>query len=688
MRQGARIAVIIPAFNEEHAIGQVLRAVPAWVDETVVVDNGSSDQTAAVARSHGARIVREPLRGYGQACLAGIATLSEADVVVFVDADFSDHPDEMDRLVDPILRREADLVIGSRTRGVCDPGALTSQARFGNWLACHLIRLFWGVRFTDLGPFRAVRFAALRRLNMQDTNYGWTVEMQVKAAATSLPTREVPVSYRRRIGTSKISGTVRGVLLAGSKILYTIFRAASCPASVRTTYAREQLFVFTRYPVPGKTKTRLIPALGAEIAAHLQAAMTTHVLAAAQAMSTARGCGIEVRFEGGDKDAMSVRFGSAPRYEPQGEGDLGERMERCFREAFTRGAEAAVIVGADVPGIEAATLALAFDALREADVTLGPAADGGYYLVGLRRPVPELFRNIAWGTGSVRQQTLDATDRLGLRVVQLATLDDVDRPEDLRVLALAWGERRLSAALEQISIIIPVLNDADRLAMVLAAVCGRADVHEVIVVDGGSTDRTSEIAREVGATLLRTGTGRAQQMNAGAAAAKGGILLFLHADTTLPADFTRHVRDTLRTPAVACGAFAFRLDAPGFLLRCIERGTNWRARHMQLPYGDQCLFMRADTFERVGGFPALPIMEDLEMVRRLRRFGRVHIASAPAITSARRWQTLGVLRTSALNQFLVAAYFLGVAPTTLARWYRSPILRRRAGSIPGACPTA
>lgn len=234
MRQHARIAVIIPALNEERAIGHVLEAVPAWVDDVIVADNGSHDQTVVVAQSHGARVITEPRRGYGSACLAGIAALSAPDIVVFVDGDFSDHPDEMDSLVDPILRQEADLVIGSRIRGRAEPGALTPQARFGNWLACLLIRVFWGVNYSDLGPFRAIRFSTLQKLNMQDTNFGWTVEMQVKAAAMCVPSTEVAVSYRRRIGASKISGTVRGVILAGTKILYTIFRAALWPHDVTT----------------------------------------------------------------------------------------------------------------------------------------------------------------------------------------------------------------------------------------------------------------------------------------------------------------------------------------------------------------------------------------------------------------------------------------------------------------------
>ena len=220
------IAVIIPALNEEQAIGNVLREIPAGVQQIIVVDNGSSDGTAQVARSMGALVVEEPRRGYGQACLAGIAQLADPDIVVFLDGDYSDYPEELTDLVEPIRSAEADVVIGSRTLGKRERGALLPQARLGNWLSTGLIRLLFGVSFTDLGPFRALRAEVLQRLKMQDRDFGWTVEMQVKAARLGLRSVEVPVRYRRRIGTSKITGTLTGTVRAGYKILWTIFRYA------------------------------------------------------------------------------------------------------------------------------------------------------------------------------------------------------------------------------------------------------------------------------------------------------------------------------------------------------------------------------------------------------------------------------------------------------------------------------
>ena len=226
MHLGHRIAVVIPALDEEQAIGRVLGDLPAFVDRAIVADNGSSDRTAEVARAHGAIVVSEPERGYGAACLAGLEHIGDADIVVFMDGDYSDHGEEMATLVRPIAEGSADMVIGSRVLGVREAGSLTPQQRFGNWLATRLMRLIWGARYTDLGPYRAIAVPALRRLGMADRNYGWTVEMQIRAALAGLRTREEAVSYRRRIGQSKVSGTIRGTIMAGVKILAVIGRFA------------------------------------------------------------------------------------------------------------------------------------------------------------------------------------------------------------------------------------------------------------------------------------------------------------------------------------------------------------------------------------------------------------------------------------------------------------------------------
>lgn len=221
-----KIAVIIPAYNEELSIGKVVRAIPSFVEEIVVVNNNSTDNTVAVAQQAGATVLTETRKGYGYACLKGMAYLEakNPDVVVFLDGDYSDYPEEMVDLLKPIEEDDFDMVIGSRVLGKREKGALTPQQVFGNWLATRLMKLFYGVNYTDLGPFRAIKWQSLQALNMVDTTYGWTIEMQLKAAKQKMQTTEVPVNYRVRIGVSKVSGTLKGAVMAGIKIIWTIFK--------------------------------------------------------------------------------------------------------------------------------------------------------------------------------------------------------------------------------------------------------------------------------------------------------------------------------------------------------------------------------------------------------------------------------------------------------------------------------
>jgi len=232
MELKTKIDVLIPAWNEEKALPLVLNNLPkTWVRQVIVCDNGSTDQTAAVAAVAGAVVVSQPERGYGNACLAGMRYLEnlppseQPDIVVFLDGDYSDFPEELPKVVAPILNDGKDMVIGSRRLGGMEPGAMTFPQQFGNWLAPAMIRLFFGYKFSDLGPFRAIRWDKLKALGMRDKNFGWTVEMQVRAAKMKLDCAEVPVRYRKRAaGNSKVSGTIRGTILAGWKIITTIFR--------------------------------------------------------------------------------------------------------------------------------------------------------------------------------------------------------------------------------------------------------------------------------------------------------------------------------------------------------------------------------------------------------------------------------------------------------------------------------
>ena len=228
MKEEKKIGVIIPAFNEENSVGNVIRDIPKWVDKIVVVNNNSTDETKIKAENCGAIVIDEPINGYGRACLKGIqffkSSEEKPDIIVFIDADYSDYREEMEQLVKPRLSENAYLVIGSRALGKREKGSMTIPQVFGNWLATSLLKLIYGIKYTDLGPFRAIKFEKLLALNMADKTYGWTVEMQLKAAKQKMKITEVPVNYRKRIGFSKISGTVKGTILAGYKILTTIFK--------------------------------------------------------------------------------------------------------------------------------------------------------------------------------------------------------------------------------------------------------------------------------------------------------------------------------------------------------------------------------------------------------------------------------------------------------------------------------
>ncbi len=687
--------MIIPALNEERSIGKVVSAIPRWVDDIIVVDNGSTDGTSRVASESRARVYFEPCRGYGAACLTGMAELADPDVVVFLDGDFSDFPEEMDRLVDPVIVEGADMVIGSRVLGRRESGSLSIQQVFGNWLACFLIRIFWGAKYTDLGPFRAIRYGALRSLGMTDRNYGWTVEMQLKAAMAGLRVSERPVSYRKRIGKSKVSGTIKGVICAGTKILYTIFVAAlkSRPAAANIP-AGERLIVFTRYPQPGSTKTRLIPLLGPENAARLHGRLAECTVNTMRFVSRKRLAVLEVRYDGADECRMVGWLGPGGLYSPQGPGDLGERMAGAFAEAFENGMQRVVLVGTDIPGLTAETAEKAFGLLRSHDLVLGPARDGGYYLIGLSRHVEALFTGITWGTNRVLEETLQQAQGKGLVTAIIDQLQDLDRPEDLNALGpglLDWlhpgglhdgqggddstpfpslafggGARSPQPYGDRVSVIVPVLNEAASLEPTLDRIDAGSAV-EIIVVDGGSWDNSVEIATSRRARVVSCPRGRAIQMNAGAALASGDILLFLHADTLLPEGWLAEVRETLNRHRTIAGAFEFQLDEVLFGSKLIERLANARSRIFQMPYGDQAIFVKAETFRDLGGYRNLPVMEDFELVDRLRKRGRVAIVPLPAVTSSRRWKRLGVLTNTLINQAAIIAYYAGASPALAAR---------------------
>lgn len=223
-----KIVVLIPAFNEEGSIAKVIADIPTEVSEIIVVNNNSTDNTAQVAQEAGATVIQQPKRGYGNACLKGLSYIAsqqiDPDILVFLDGDYSDFPEELTKIVAPIIKDHVDFVVGTRSKSLQEKGSMTPQQHFGNWLACSLMKLFFNARFTDLGPFRAIKYQSLLALEMQDKTYGWTVEMQLKALKKKLSYTEVPVHYKKRIGVSKVSGTIKGTIFAGVKILTWIFK--------------------------------------------------------------------------------------------------------------------------------------------------------------------------------------------------------------------------------------------------------------------------------------------------------------------------------------------------------------------------------------------------------------------------------------------------------------------------------
>jgi len=436
--------------------------------------------------------------------------------------------------------------------------------------------------------------------------------------------------------------------------------------------SQRRLILFGRYPVPGHTKTRLIPTLGALGAAELQRWLTEKSLVTAMAAGLPN-ASLAFCYTGGDPGQVKRWLGLPPDQTILQRGsDLGARMRAALFDAIDQGCRQAVLVGTDIPGLTAGHLDAAFDALNRHDLVLGPSEDGGYWLVGLRCKA-ELFQGIAWGTANVLSQTLAAAKKLGLSSTCLPALHDLDTADDL-IQGLspdAWRGPYLS-------VVIPTLNEEDAIASAIQS--ARSPESEVIVADGGSRDRTIDIARACGATVIAAPRGRARQQNAGAARARGKVLLFLHADTVLPANYGLQVFEALLDSRAVAGAFQFRTDYVHWGMRLIEKTVRLRSARFQIPYGDQALFMPKAVFEKAGGFPQTPVAEDLYLARRLGRLGRIVMAPGFAVTSGRRWQEIGVWRAALINYLIAIGCLAGADPRRLAplyRWWVNPRSMKR-----------
>jgi uncharacterized protein len=440
--------------------------------------------------------------------------------------------------------------------------------------------------------------------------------------------------------------------------------------------------ILARFPRRGEVKTRLADALTADETLEFYERLVRQAVRSARALAATGEARVQLRTDAAFPRAAREWLGErdvACHY--QGEGDLGARIESAFADAFGRGAQRVVVIGGDCPRLTAGHLRDALRRLAGADVVLGPATDGGYYLVALRREsatrsVPALFSGVDWGTGTVLERTQLVAEKTGLTWALLEPLPDVDRPEDLADARAALARSQLGPD-ARVSVVIPALDDADLVGAAVASALATGAA-EAIVADGGSRDATREAAAAAGARVVESGPGRAHQMNAGAAQASGEVLLFLHADTVLPPDACALAREALARPGVVAGGFSYAIPADTLRGAVISALGRVRPALGGVPWGDQGLFLSRDTFDELGGFPELPVMEDYEFAHRLARFGRVVTLRERAVTSARTWDEHGLIYATTVNAMSIAGYELGVDPERIAGWRHriAPAARR------------
>jgi rSAM/selenodomain-associated transferase 2/rSAM/selenodomain-associated transferase 1 len=422
------------------------------------------------------------------------------------------------------------------------------------------------------------------------------------------------------------------------------------------TMRPDQIILFGRYPLPGRAKKRLIPQLGALRAAGLQRKMTLACLAAAEEAQD-ESCGLDIVYTDGSEMQMRRWLGAKADYIRQSGGDLGCRMLAAFAGAFDRQAARVVLIGTDCPELTAVDIRAAFDALENNDLVLGPSADGGYWLIAMRRML-DVFRSVAWGGPDVLAQTLGIAERAGVSTGLLDMHHDIDTPDDLEHL-----DDRFEPGRPYLSVIIPALNEAERIGDAIAS--AYCDGVEVIVADGSSNDETADIARQCGAKVITAPPGRAKQMNAGADVASGKVLCFLHADTILPSGFAEAIFEAMSNQKTIAGAFRYQSDIASKLF---HRIVHIRSSNFSLPYGDQAIFIRKSDFESAGPFPDVPLAEDLFFVRRLKRLGRIVTLDLPAVTSPRRRLSEGPWKNTLTNAAILAACYLGASPETVSRF--------------------
>jgi len=429
------------------------------------------------------------------------------------------------------------------------------------------------------------------------------------------------------------------------------------------------VLAFLKAPRPGFAKTRLAREVGAE-----RAAAIYRRLALEQWQRIPAAWRAEAHFVPVDAaQEMRAWLGSRGVFQPQADGDLGAKLAAGFEDAFGRGGAPVLAIGGDCPDLDEPALERAALGLLRADVVLGPAQDGGYYLIGLNRPHPEIFQGIPWGTGEVLTTTLARAASAGLRCVLLDVKADVDD-------AQSWTAH-LARSGSRVSVIIPTLNEETRISHAVESTRAVLPDAEILVVDGGSSDRTAARAAAAGAQVISAARGRGAQLVAGAAAAAGDWLLFLHADSTLPEEAGEVILNFMREAGRRVATFRLRFDDGGWFLDACAWFTRWDS--VITRFGDQGILIEAGFYREIGGFPAWPLFEDVALLQRARRLTRIHSLPAAITTSARRFQRRGALPQQLLNGRLLGQYLLGTPPARLAEIYRASRTDNGPGT-PGA----
>lgn len=444
--------------------------------------------------------------------------------------------------------------------------------------------------------------------------------------------------------------------------------------------AATRLLVFLKAPRNGVAKTRLARDVGAEEATRIY-----RWLVERQLQAVPRGFAVEIVFTPADSEGeMRAWLGHAYSYRAQADGDLGARLQDAFVSAFRREAGTVIAIGGDCPDLDDTTLREAFRKLARTEVVLGPAIDGGYYLIGLRRMMPRLFEDIPWSSGAVLSTTLARSAEVGLRCELLPVKEDVDDLGSWR--RFEERQRQRPAPVPSMAIVFPTLDEAENIGETVSTARARFPDASLLVVDGGSADNTLAIAAGAGATVLSSARGRGVQCRLGAEAAREEWLLFLHADTLLPANAAEVVGRFVTNPSARVATFRLRFDADSWFLRFCAWFTRFDTVFTR--FGDQGILIRRSFYQTLGGFPAWPLFEDVALLQRARRESRIPSLPAFVTTSARRFRRRGVYRQQWLNACLLLRYLCGASPERLARMYRSspsrgPLDTARAIRAPG-----